>query len=432
MHQNFKLLVGEFPTTTGDLVLEPLSFVRIDVDVYDSGKSILDWCRTRMSPNGVIVFDDYGFLSTDGITKLVNENFIDDDFLIVYNLNGHEIWSKGPNFVDIPLSRYNGTMGMKILVTGGAGFIGSHLCERLILDGHSVTALDDFSTGTRLNLERLKLSPNFKIVEGSILDSKLMDSLVKESNYVFHLAAAVGVFNIVKNPLNSLFTNIRGTENVLKSANDSQVPVFLASSSEVYGKNVSDSLKEGSERILGSPTTLRWSYSEAKAIDESLAYAYFVEKQLETRIVRLFNTVGPRQLGAYGMVVPRFVKSAIADEPITIYGDGKQTRCFAHVYDVVGAVTAIAFADNTIGRVINIGNNFEISIKDLAQKVISQTNSKSEIVYTPYDQAYGEGFEDMERRVPNIDLIQKLVGWKPKLDLTSIIDDISSDMKRAI
>ena len=343
-----------------------------------------------------------------------------------------QFWSKGPNFGDIPLSHYNGTMGMKILVTGGAGFIGSHLCERLILDGHSVTALDDFSTGTRLNLEKLNLSPNFKVVEGSILDSNLMDCLVKESNYVFHLAAAVGVFNIVNNPLNSLFTNIRGTENVLKSANDSKVPVLLASSSEVYGKNVSDSLKEDSERILGSPTTLRWSYSEAKAIDESLAFAYFVEKQLEIRIVRFFNTVGPRQLGAYGMVVPRFVKSAIADEPITIYGDGKQTRCFAHVYDVVEAIIAIAFADNTIGRVMNIGNNFEISIKALAQKVITQTNSKSEIVYIPYDQAYGEGFEDMERRVPNINLIQELVGWEPKLDLTRIIDDISSNMKKAI
>ena len=345
---------------------------------------------------------------------------------------GMQFWSKGPNFGDIPLSHYNGTMGMKILVTGGAGFIGSHLCERLILDGHSVTALDDFSTGTRLNLEKLNLSPNFKVVEGSILDSNLMDCLVKESNYVFHLAAAVGVFNIVNNPLNSLFTNIRGTENVLKSANDSKVPVLLASSSEVYGKNVSDSLKEDSERILGSPTTLRWSYSEAKAIDESLAFAYFVEKQLEIRIVRFFNTVGPRQLGAYGMVVPRFVKSAIADEPITIYGDGKQTRCFAHVYDVVEAIIAIAFADNTIGRVMNIGNNFEISIKALAQKVITQTNSKSEIVYIPYDQAYGEGFEDMERRVPNINLIQELVGWEPKLDLTRIIDDISSNMKKAI
>jgi UDP-glucose 4-epimerase len=238
------------------------------------------------------------------------------------------------------------------------------------------------------------------------------------------------VFNIVKNPLASLLTNIRGTENVLESAYKAKTSVFLTSSSEVYGKNISDSLKESDDRILGSPVTLRWSYSEAKAIDESLAYAYFVEKQLETRIVRFFNTVGPRQLGAYGMVVPRFVKSALNDEPITIYGDGNQTRCFAHVNDVVDAVIATAFAENTIGKVINIGNNFEISINDLAKKIIAQTGSKSEIVYVPYEEAYGDGFEDMERRVPNIDLIKQLVGWTPKRDLKTMIDDISTEMKK--
>jgi UDP-glucose 4-epimerase len=247
---------------------------------------------------------------------------------------------------------------------------------------------------------------------------------------VFHLAAAVGVFNIVKNPLASLLTNIRGTENVLEAAYATKTPVFLTSSSEVYGKNVSDSLSESDDRILGSPVTLRWSYSEAKAIDESLAYAYFVERQLETRIVRFFNTVGPRQLGAYGMVVPRFVKSAIANEPLTIYGAGTQTRCFAHVYDVIDAVIAIAFADNTVGRVINVGNDFEISINALAQKIIIETGSKSEIVYVPYEEAYGDGFEDMERRVPNIDLINQLVGWMPKRDLTTIISDMSAEMKK--
>jgi UDP-glucose 4-epimerase len=207
-------------------------------------------------------------------------------------------------------------------------------------------------------------------------------------------------------------------------------PVFLTSSSEVYGKNISDSLKESDNRILGSPTTLRWSYSEAKAIDESLAYAYFVEKQLETRIVRFFNTVGPRQLGAYGMVVPRFIKSAITNEPITIYGDGNQTRCFAHVYDVIDAVISIAFANNTIGKVINIGNDFEISINSLAQKIIIETDSKSEIVYASYEEAYGVSFEDMERRVPNIDLIHELVGWKPRRSLSTIIADISAEMKK--
>ena len=319
---------------------------------------------------------------------------------------------------------------MKILVTGGAGFIGSHLCERLVNEGHNVTAIDNFSTGHASNLERLIGVDGFKLIEGSILDTQTLTPRIKESEYVFHLAAAVGVFNIVNNPLESLLTNIRGTENVLEAAYETKTPVFLTSSSEVYGKNVSDSLKESDDRVLGSPVTLRWSYSEAKAIDESLAYAYFVEKHLETRIVRFFNTVGPRQLGAYGMVVPRFVKAALSNEPITIYGDGNQSRCFAHVFDVIDAVIAIAFAENTVGKVINIGNDYEISINDLAKKIIDETGSKSEIVYVPYAEAYGDGFEDMERRVPNIDLIKQLVGWKPQRDLSTMISDISDEMKK--
>lgn len=319
---------------------------------------------------------------------------------------------------------------MRILVTGGAGFIGSHLCERLISEGHRVTVIDNFSTGRASNLANLVDSDKFTLIEGSILDSSILNPLIRDADYVFHLAAAVGVFNIVKNPLNSLLTNIRGTENVLEAAHESKTPVFLTSSSEVYGKNISDSLKESDDRILGSPVTLRWSYSEAKAIDESLAYAYFVEKKLETRIVRFFNTVGPRQLGAYGMVVPRFIKAALANEPITIFGDGTQTRCFAHVYDVVDAVVAIAYAENTIGKVINIGNNFEISINGLAEKIIEETSSRSEIVYVSYEEAYGDGFEDMERRVPNIDLIHQLVGWKPRRDLSTMIADISAEMKK--
>ena len=321
---------------------------------------------------------------------------------------------------------------MKILITGGAGFIGSHLCERLIKDGHTVTAIDDFSTGRASNLATIATDNRFKIIEGSILDSKLLNQLIGEVDYVFHLAAAVGVFNIVNNPLASLLTNIRGTENVLDAAYATNTPVFLTSSSEVYGKNTAISLRENDDRILGSPLTLRWSYSEAKAIDESLAYAYFVEKKLETRIVRFFNTVGPRQLGAYGMVVPRFVKSALANDPITIYGDGTQTRCFAHVYDVIEAVILTAFTENTVGKVINIGNDFEISINDLAKKIIAETGSKSEIVHIPYAEAYGEGFEDMERRVPNIDLIERLVGWRPQRQLSTIISDISTEMKKSI
>jgi UDP-glucose 4-epimerase len=317
---------------------------------------------------------------------------------------------------------------MHVLVTGGAGFIGSHLCERLILDGHSVTAIDNFSTGSPKNLAHLEGNSNFTLITGSILDMKTLNPLIGKVDYVFHLAAAVGVFNIVNHPLDSLLTNIRGTENVLEAAYQTQTPVLLTSSSEVYGKNISDSLKETDDRILGSPVTLRWSYSEAKAIDESLAYAYFVEKKLETRIVRFFNTVGPRQIGAYGMVVPRFVKAALANEPITVYGDGNQTRCFAHVYDVIDAVISIAFAESTIGKVVNIGNDFEISVNDLAKKIISETNSMSKIIHVPYEEAYGPGFEDMERRVPNIELINNLVGWKPRRNLSTMIADITAEM----
>jgi len=321
-------------------------------------------------------------------------------------------------------------MPMRILITGGAGFIGSHLTDRLVADGHQITVLDNLATGRKENLSAHLGGTSFTFIEGSILDLPLLDGLIKETEYVFHLAAAVGVFNIVKHPLDSLMTNIRGTENVLESAHKYSKPVFVTSSSEVYGKNISDSLKESDDRILGAPVTLRWSYSEAKAIDESLAYAYWVEKKLETRIVRFFNTVGPRQLGAYGMVVPRFVQFALEDEPITIYGNGEQTRCFGHVLDAIDAVVRIAFSENTIGKVINIGNDFEISIKDLAKKVITETNSKSEIVYVPYEEAYGDGFEDMERRVPNIELIKSLVGWEPKRDLSTMITDIAGFLQK--
>ncbi len=318
---------------------------------------------------------------------------------------------------------------MNILVTGGTGFIGSHLTDRLIENGHFVKVLDNESTGRKENLNQNKSNPNFSYFEGSVLDQGTLETVIKDVDYIFHLAAAVGVLNIVNHPLSSLVTNIRGTENVLEAALKKNTPVFLSSSSEVYGKNTSDSLKESDDRILGSPTTLRWSYSEAKAIDETLAFAYWTEKKLPTRIVRFFNTVGPRQVGAYGMVIPRFVSMALKNEPITIYGNGEQTRCFGHVYDVIDAVVSVAFSDKTIGKVINIGNNFEISMNDLAKKIIEETGSKSEIKYIPYSEAYGDGFEDMERRVPNIELIKSLTGWQPKRDLTQIIKDVAEDLR---
>jgi UDP-glucose 4-epimerase len=318
---------------------------------------------------------------------------------------------------------------VRILVTGGAGFIGSHLVDRLLNDGHSVSVLDNFSTGQRSNLDRHDKNSNFTFINGSILDQDLLRKCIDGVDYIFHLAAAVGVFTIVNHPLSSLLTNIRGTENVLEIASKNNIPVFLSSSSEVYGKNVSNSLRESDDRILGSPTILRWSYSEAKAIDESLAYAYWTERKLPTRIVRFFNTVGPRQVGAYGMVVPRFISAAMQNEPITIYGTGEQTRCFGHVLDVIDAVISVAFSDITIGQVINIGNDKEISMNNLAKKIIELTNSASQIEYIPYSEAYGDGFEDMERRVPNIDLINSLTGWKPKRGLDEIIKDVALDFQ---
>jgi UDP-glucose 4-epimerase len=318
---------------------------------------------------------------------------------------------------------------VKFLITGGSGFIGSHLVDALMSANHSVVVLDNVSTGSLRNLDSQSGTEGFSFINGSVLDQRLLESTVKDVDYIFHLAAAVGVFNIVNYPLSSLVTNIRGTENVLEAALTKNTPVFLSSSSEVYGKNSSDSLKESDDRILGSPTMLRWSYSEAKAIDETLAFAYWTEKKLPTRIVRFFNTVGPRQVGAYGMVIPRFVSMALKNEPITIYGNGEQTRCFGHVYDVIDAVISVAFSDKTIGKVINIGNNFEISMNDLAKKIIEETGSKSEIKYIPYSEAYGDGFEDMERRVPNIDLIKSLTGWQPKRDLTQIIKDVAEYLR---
>jgi len=321
---------------------------------------------------------------------------------------------------------------LKFLLTGGAGFVGSHLLDQLVDRGDSVIVLDDFSTGRKANIAHHSQNKAVEVVEGSILDANLVDKLVSKSDRVFHLAAAVGVFNIVKHPLESLTTNIKGSESVFEACLKHNKPVLITSSSEVYGKNTSDLLSEDSDRVVGAPQKIRWSYSDAKAIDEAMAIALHQQKGLETRIVRLFNTVGPRQVGRYGMVVPRFVEAALKNEPLTIYGTGKQTRCFGHVADVVNAILKVDDCIEAIGKPINIGVNEEISIRELAEKVIDLTKSKSAINYLSYLNAYSEGFEDMERRVPDNSQLKNLTGWQPFKNLENIIQDLSKSLGGSI
>jgi UDP-glucose 4-epimerase len=309
---------------------------------------------------------------------------------------------------------------VKYLITGGAGFIGSHLSEALVKRGDSVVVVDDLSTGKNQILDSVAF------VKGSIFDQDLMDSLVSKVDYVLHLAAAVGVFNIVNKPLESLMTNIKGTEIMLELCDKHKKPILITSTSEVYGKNNTVPLNEESDRVLGSPLKSRWSYSEAKAIDESMAYFYHQEKGLEVRLVRLFNTVGPRQVGHYGMVVPRFVSAAVNGEVLNVYGSGEQIRCFCHVSDAVRALLLVMDSDKAIGEVFNVGNNEQISIMDLAKKVITVTGSSSAIEMMDYEKAYPAGFEDMERRVPDISKIKRVLGWQPEIGLEQIIKDIAA------
>ena len=318
---------------------------------------------------------------------------------------------------------------MKYLVTGGAGFIGSHISDSLIKRGDQVVVLDNLSTGNRKNIEHLLKNPSFTLTEGSILDTSVVNDVVNSVDHVLHFAAAVGVFTIVDKPLESLTTNIRGTENILEASHRFKKEVLIASSSEIYGKNAVGALHEESDRIVGSPLKSRWSYSEAKAIDESMAYFYYQEKKLGVRLVRFFNTVGPRQVGHYGMVVPRFVSAALKNEPLTVYGTGSQSRCFCHVYDAVAGVLAVIDSNATLGEVFNIGNDEEITIEDLANEVIELTASKSVIEKVLYEKAYAPGFEDMQRRVPDISKIKRAVGWSPKLSLDAIIADIAAHLK---
>lgn len=321
---------------------------------------------------------------------------------------------------------------MRYLVTGGAGFIGSHLVDALLARGDEVIALDDLSTGNHGNISQHIGNPKFEFLLGSILNADVVDDAVRRVDEVFHLAAAVGVNLIVDRPLESLATNIRGSEIVLEKAYKHGRPILVTSTSEIYGKNTSDSLGEDDDRILGSPLKTRWSYSEAKAIEEVLAYSYWKNKGLPTRIVRLFNTVGPRQVGMYGMVVPRFVESALLGKDVTIYGTGDQTRCFGHIEDIIKGLIMVADSPNTIGNVVNLGNTFEISINDLAQRIIDKTKSSSKITHIPYDEAYESGFEDMQRRVPNIERVEKLVGWKPEKNIDEIIEAVSADILNRI
>jgi UDP-glucose 4-epimerase len=312
---------------------------------------------------------------------------------------------------------------MKYLITGGSGFIGSHLAESLIARGDEVVIIDNQSTGSITNLKNI--DSKVKLIDGDILDKSLLEKYVLESDYVVHLAAALGVLNIVNKPLQSLKINIQGTENVLDFADRFKKPVLIASTSEVYGKNGKVPLNEEDDRIIGHPLKSRWSYSEAKAVDESLAYFYYLENKLPIRIVRFFNTVGPRQVGKYGMVVPRFVTAALRNEPIQVYGSGDQIRCFCHVSDAIRALLLVIDSDKAIGQVFNVGNNQQISIMDLAKKVIEITGSNSEIKKITYSEAYPEGFEDMQRRVPDISKIKNALGWSPEIGLDQIIRDIA-------
>lgn len=307
------------------------------------------------------------------------------------------------------------------LVTGGAGFIGSHLTEALLGRGAQVTVVDDFSTGRLENVAHLQSDPRFHLVTGTILNEFLVDKLVERVDAVFHLAAAVGVELIVKKPLQSLMTNIRGSEIVLEMAHRYRKRVLITSTSEIYGKNTNGPLKENEDRILGSPLKSRWSYSTSKAVDEILAYTYWKEKGIPTVIVRLFNTVGPRQTGAYGMVIPRFVQQALKGEPLTVHGDGEQSRCFLHVKDAVTALCALMDLPEAAGEAFNIGSQEEITIAELGRRVIDLTGSQSSVSFIPYDEAYEEGFEDMPRRVPDISKAKRFVGFAPTYRLNDIL-----------
>ncbi len=312
---------------------------------------------------------------------------------------------------------------MRVFITGGAGFIGSHLCDALVTEGKEITILDNLSTGSKKNIAHLE--GKIKVFQGDIRDKNLIESLVAESDLVLHMAAALGVDNILKNPIESISTNFYGSEVVLNAATKYDKRIFIASTSEIYGKNLKQPLSETDDRIIGSPQKLRWSYSDSKALEEATAYFLYVTENLKVTTIRFFNTVGPRQTGKYGMVIPRFVKDAVENKPLRVFGDGSQSRVFCHVEDAIKAILLLTGINKSIGEVFNIGGKGEITILDLAKLIIKQTNSKSEITFTEYEDAYAVGFEDMARRVPDISKIKLFTGWEPEIDLKRVIKDVA-------
>ncbi len=318
---------------------------------------------------------------------------------------------------------------MRYLITGGAGFVGSHLAEGLLQLGHEVSVIDDLSTGTILNIRHLKAEPRFHYVIDTCANRQLLAELVDEADVIYHLAAAVGVKLIVESPVRTLETNIKLTELVLELAHKKKRPVFVASTSECYGKSEQFPFQEEGDLVLGPSSKGRWSYACSKLIDEFLAIAYYRERRLPTVVGRLFNTVGPRQTGQYGMVVPTFVKQALSGQPLTVFGDGTQSRCFTHVRDVVTALIALMQRPEAYGQVFNIGNTEEISISKLAEQVVRRTGTKSPITLVPYEKAYEPGFEDMPRRIPDVRKIQQLIGWQPTIGLGQILDDVIASFR---
>jgi UDP-glucose 4-epimerase len=319
---------------------------------------------------------------------------------------------------------------MKILITGGAGFIGSHLADKLLAGGHEVTVIDDLSTGRYSNVEHLEGHEKFRLLIDTVLNAKLMEGLVSESDRVYHMASAVGVRLIMEQPVRTIETIFRGTDIVLAGCSKYRKRVLIPSTSEVYGKGVSVPFSEDDDLLTGATDKHRWAYACAKTLDEFLALAHYKETRLPVIVARLFNTVGPRQTGQYGMVVPRFVQAALKNEPLEVHGDGSQSRCFGHITDVVGGLTSMMENSACFGQVINMGSDAEVSIKELADRAIALTSSNSEIKYIPYSEAYGEGFEDMQRRVPSLEKARRLISYQPTRSLDNIINDVADEFRR--